>query len=201
MPIIVDKAQKRRDIALSSKAIILQNGIDNLTIATIAKAAGIGKGTFYEYFKSKEALLFELVNLLLQEYNIRMEEKLARLSTTRQKVKVFADFFYEEESHELRLLYKMFVGVTLLSPQQEMVDFQRACFDHYYLWFERLIEEGISQGEILPQVAQMTRGIFATAQGMYVVAETTHAGDDLKAQIDAYIDTLFDLAAQTKEHR
>jgi AcrR family transcriptional regulator len=194
MAIIVDKAQKRRDIARSCKEIILQNGIQNLTISTIAKTEGIGKGTFYEYFKIKEALLFELVNILLQEYNIRMETKLSQVETTKEKVKVFSDFFYEEESHELRILYKMFTGVSLLSPQKEMVDFQRECFDHYYVWFERLIEEGIAKGEILPEVMKMTRGIFATAQGMYIVAQTTHCTtESLKQDIHAYIDTLFDL--------
>jgi AcrR family transcriptional regulator len=200
MPIIVDKDQKRKDIALSCREIILQNGIQNLTIATIAKAAGIGKGTFYEYFKSKEALLFELVNILLQEYNVRMEEKLSRLGTTREKVKVFADFFYEEESQDLRVLYKMFTGVSLLHPQQEMVDFHKVCFDHYYLWFEQLIEEGVRHGEIVPETAQMTKGIFATAQGMYIVAETTHAIEDLKKEVDAYVDTLFMLAAKPKDN-
>jgi len=193
MPIIVDKDQKRKDIALSCRDIILQNGIQNLTIASIAKAAGIGKGTFYEYFKSKEALLFELVNILLQEYNLRMEEKLARLVSTREKVKVFADFFYEEESQDLRILYKMFTGVSLLAPQKEMVDFQKACFDHYYLWFESLIREGIANKELVPEMARMTKGVFATAQGMYIVAETTHGKENLKKEVHAYIDTLFTL--------
>jgi AcrR family transcriptional regulator len=195
MAIIVDKAQKRRDIALSSKEIILQNGIQNLTISAIAKAADIGKGTFYEYFKSKEALLFELVNILMQEYNLRMEEKLSRLTSVRERVKVFADFFYEEESTDLRTLYKMFTGVSLLTPQKEMLDFQSECFDHYYAWFEKLIAEGIESGEIIPQTAEMTRGIFATAKGMYIMAETTHHNGDLQKEVHTYIDTLFDICA------
>jgi len=198
MPIIVDKDQKRRDIALSSREIILKNGIQNLTISSIAKAAGIGKGTFYEYFKSKEELLFELVNILLQEYNLRMEEKLSRLLSAREKVKVFADFFYEEESRDLRTLYKMFTGVSLLSPQKEMLDFQSECLDHYYQWFEQLIAEGIEKGEVVPQVEKMTRGIFATAKGMYIIAETTHCDENLKEAVHNYVDTLFDICAVGK---
>jgi len=199
MAIIVDKVQKRRDIALSSKAVILQNGIDNLTIAAIAKAAGIGKGTFYEYFKSKEALLFELVNILMQEYNCRMEEKLSRYDSTREKVKVFADFFYEAESRDLRTLYKMFTGVSLLSPQKDMLDFQSECFDYYYVWFDRLISDGIENGEVTPQISGMTRAIFATAKGMYIMAETTHYSGDLQKEIHTYIDTIFDLCALTEK--
>jgi hypothetical protein len=46
----------------------------------------------------------------------------------------------------------------------------------------------------------MTKGIFATAQGMYIVAETTHAIEDLKKEVDAYVDTLFMLAAKPKDN-
>lgn len=199
MPIIVDKAQKRKDIALSSKAVILQNGIQNLTISAIAQAAGIGKGTFYEYFSSKEELLFELVTLLLQAYDVRIEEKLQNAVGVTEKVKAFADFFYEEESRELRILYKMFIGVSLAAPQKEMLDFQSECFDHYYRWFAQVIDEGITQGELVPDVAKMIPGIFATAQGMYIMAETTYCESDLKTSVHHYIDTLFSLCTVKKE--
>jgi len=38
LAIIVDKEQKKKDIALAAKSIILENGIDNLTIAQVAQA-------------------------------------------------------------------------------------------------------------------------------------------------------------------
>ena len=54
MAIIVDKEKKRSDIACSCMEILLQYGIKNLTISQIAKTAGVGKGTIYEYFENKE---------------------------------------------------------------------------------------------------------------------------------------------------
>ena len=45
MAIIVDKVQKRSDIAFSCKKLILDKGIKNITISEIAKTAGVGKGT------------------------------------------------------------------------------------------------------------------------------------------------------------
>ncbi len=44
MAIIVDKIQKKQDIALSCKALFLEKGLKNLTIAEVAKTAGVGKG-------------------------------------------------------------------------------------------------------------------------------------------------------------
>ena len=73
MAIIVDKEQKKKDIALGTKALILEHGISNLTISQIAKAANIGKGTVYEYFKNKDEIVFELVEILMDEHNLQKE--------------------------------------------------------------------------------------------------------------------------------
>ena len=55
MPKIVDKEQKRREIALSCSNLIHEIGIRKLTVAQVAITAGIGKGTIYEYFENKES--------------------------------------------------------------------------------------------------------------------------------------------------
>jgi len=54
MAIIVDKVQKRRDIALSCNDLLLEKGIKKLTIAEVAKTAGVSKGSIYDYFENKE---------------------------------------------------------------------------------------------------------------------------------------------------
>ncbi len=69
MAIIVDKEQKKKDIALSIRELLLNNGINNITISQIAKNASIGKGTIYEYFSNKNEIVFELVEILMQEHN------------------------------------------------------------------------------------------------------------------------------------
>jgi len=96
LAIIVDKEQKRKDIALSCKELILENGINNLTVSQVAKSAGIGKGTVYEYFKNKDEIVFELVNVLMQEHNEIKEKKLLDVTSTKAKAKVFFDFFYND---------------------------------------------------------------------------------------------------------
>ena len=193
MAIIVDKTQKRKDIALSAKEIILEKGIQNLTISAIAKEAGIGKGTFYEYFKSKEDLLFELVEILMHTHNKRIETELETAQSTAERIKIFSNFFYDEKSSDLRRLYKMFTGISLLSPQEEMTRFQTECFDYYYTWFERIIEEGIAGKELAPAARQMTGAMFATAKGMFIISQTTNRNRDLKEEIHAYVDTLMAL--------
>ncbi len=193
MAIIVDKTQKKRDIALACKDLIIKGGMQEPTISKIAQTAGIGKGTFYEYFKSKDELLFELVSILMREHNIKIEKQLENAENTKEKIKIFSGFFYDKESADLRVLYKMFTGISLLHSHKEMMAFQTECFDAYYLWFEKLIEEGVKNNEIAPEATKMAKGIFATAKGMFIASETTHSIVDLKEELNKYINTLFEL--------
>ena len=53
-PKVVDKEQRRKEIALSCLDLIHDVGIKKLTVSQVAQIAGIGKGTIYEYFENKE---------------------------------------------------------------------------------------------------------------------------------------------------
>lgn len=51
---------KLRAIAKATFTLVEQNGLSGLTMAAIAREAGLGTGTLYVYFKSKEELLVAL---------------------------------------------------------------------------------------------------------------------------------------------
>ncbi|ADN09370.1 TetR/AcrR family transcriptional regulator [Sulfurimonas autotrophica] len=193
MAIIVDKEQKKKDIAIGTKELILNDGINNITISQIAKAANIGKGTVYEYFKNKDEIVFELVEILMQEHNKRKEAKLALHVTTREKVKSFFSFFYTDEDEELREIYKQFTAIALSSSNDDMVSFQTECYILYEKWMESIIQEGIANNELKPEAKELIMGIFAFAQGAFIMSVTTSAIANLEQKINNQIDILFDL--------
>jgi len=198
LAIIVDKEQKRRDIALGTKTLILQEGINNITISQIAKAANIGKGTVYEYFNNKNEIVFELVAILMQEHNERKEAKLASYKTTREKVKSFFSFFYTDEDEELREIYKQFTSIALSSTNEDMIAFQTECYFLYEKWMENIIQAGIQNRELKPEAKELIMGIFAFTQGAFIMSVTTSAIIDLQQKIDNQIDILFDLMEKQK---
>lgn len=57
--------KKIENIFAASLKLISANGIAGLTMAKIAKEAGLATGTLYIYFKSKDLLLFELYESLI----------------------------------------------------------------------------------------------------------------------------------------
>lgn len=52
------KAQRRNQIVQAAAAVFSKTGFVQSTISEIAEKAGIGKGTVYEYFSSKDELFF-----------------------------------------------------------------------------------------------------------------------------------------------
>ena len=193
MAIIVDKVQKKKDIALSCKELFVNNSIKDLTISQVAKTAGVGKGTIYEYFKNKEDIVFEIVNILLQEHNEKKREKIQALNSAKDRVKIFFYVFYDDDNEQLRKLYKEFISISLMTPNKEMMQFQTKCATTYFNWFEEIIQEGIDNGELIKDAKKLARGLFVVGEGMFISSEVTTTIDDLKKEFDLFFDTIFDL--------
>ena len=56
-----DDSAKRRQIVEGARQVFLARGFDAASMADIAKAAGVSKGTLYVYFKDKEELFSAIV--------------------------------------------------------------------------------------------------------------------------------------------
>lgn len=67
MAIIVDKERKRREILQAAMRVFARDGYHRAKMEAVAEEAGIGKGTVYEYFKSKTELFLVLHDHMLGE--------------------------------------------------------------------------------------------------------------------------------------
>jgi AcrR family transcriptional regulator len=56
-----EESAKRRQIVEGARAVFLSRGFDAASMADIAKAAGVSKGTLYVYFKDKDELFAAIV--------------------------------------------------------------------------------------------------------------------------------------------
>jgi AcrR family transcriptional regulator len=63
----------RQKLIKAARAVFAEKGLDLTRIDDITEKADIGKGTFYNYFKSKEQVIRELIKELLQELTAFIE--------------------------------------------------------------------------------------------------------------------------------
>jgi AcrR family transcriptional regulator len=68
MPKIVDKEQKRIEIARKTMPLLAKYGYENTPVRKITEEVGIGKATFYDYFISKEDILNEVIQLIFADW-------------------------------------------------------------------------------------------------------------------------------------
>jgi AcrR family transcriptional regulator len=66
MPKIVDHNEVRGHIRRTARAVFADRGVKGTGLEHVASAAGVGRSTLYHYYPSKEVLLSELTEELLQ---------------------------------------------------------------------------------------------------------------------------------------
>mgnify|MGYP001799568151 FL=1 len=62
MPKVVDREEMQHGILDAAMQVYSKKGYHAATIADVAEAAGLGKGTLYLYFKNKEAIAISMVD-------------------------------------------------------------------------------------------------------------------------------------------
>jgi AcrR family transcriptional regulator len=66
MPKIIDKEAKKLEILHAAMHVFARKGIIKTKMIDIAQAAGVGKGTLYEYFPSKEGIFNNAYSYLIE---------------------------------------------------------------------------------------------------------------------------------------
>jgi len=64
----------RNQLMMVGLELIKQNGLKRMSIQELTKRVGIAQGTFYNFFSSKEMLVYELADAYQQRTNHQLEE-------------------------------------------------------------------------------------------------------------------------------
>ena len=193
MPKIVNKLQKRQDIALSSTELFCTKGFYNLTVGEVAKNAQVAKGTIYEYFDSKEDIVFAIIEYAQVSYDNEVLKKIHKATTIQNKVLALFDLCISTtpEGIKRRRIYKEFINICLNEASSEMILFQKKIKDKYIKWLEDILQDGIDQKILQPEAINFAKGLFAMAEGILLFA---HIDKYFQADIlQEYITNLFDL--------
>jgi len=102
MPKIVletERAQVREAIYQNTIALIKKKGLKGVTVDDIAAASGIGKGTFYAYYPSKEVALYEVLKRSEAELFAGMEEIMSQKTIEKERIEnLFRGVFLAPDS-------------------------------------------------------------------------------------------------------
>jgi AcrR family transcriptional regulator len=193
MAIIVDKVQKRRDIALSCNDLLLEKGIKKLTIAEVAKTAGVSKGSIYDYFENKEDIVFEIISSHREGYESELNDKINPDDATREKIFLLFDFILNdnEDFEKHQNIYKEYMSIDIAGECTNMCKFDNECAVFFRTILTKFIEEGISRGELISSSKDLIEGLLAVEKGFLVTKWTENK--DVKEDFRMFLNTVFDL--------
>lgn len=194
LAIIVDKVQKRKDIALSCTELLLEKGIKKLTVAEVAKTAGVAKGSIYDYFQNKEDIVFEIIRNFIQDYHDSFMAKIGNENkTTREKVFLLFDFVLNEEAEfeKKHDVYKEYISINLSTDNEEMLKFNEECSDFFMNLLTAFIKEGIEKGELIKESKDLIKGLQASEKGFIFLKWTQKK--EVKEDFKIFLNTLFNL--------
>ncbi len=93
----------RDEIIRISVQLFRQKGYDAVKISDIAGSAGIGKGTFYQYFKNKEELFFECLENIFLDIGKDVPEIQAETNALK-RLRIRGFHFYQNLMHMIDML-------------------------------------------------------------------------------------------------
>jgi AcrR family transcriptional regulator len=149
------KAATRSQILTTGVKLFLQHGLDAVTVDQIAEAADVGKGTIYNYFKTKE----DVVVAFMADIESRVQAKLARLAATEGPLEAILARFIENQFRLKKQYYQfariflaqMFIQTEHFLPY--MIEMQKVIDPQLEALFLRLQKRGLVRADInLPQL-------------------------------------------------
>ncbi len=151
MPKIVDKKAKKAEILKAAMEVFARNGVVKTKMANIALAAGIGKGTIYEYFRSKEDIFEEAFNSVFSNMETALLEALKTVDDPEQKLKILIDVSltcFIDSDYDFTGIIVDFWAEGVRNKDAEIlkiIDLNKIYKDYRKL-FSEILDEGIQKG-------------------------------------------------------
>lgn len=134
----------KKHIFKTSIRLFAENGFDKVTIAEICNTAGVSKGLFYNYFKSKEALFVEHFRIA-NEKQLRIRQFFTPGETFTERFEVFVKAVTQFNERFFLEATRVAYVYALENPGKTMLASKERDYHHI---IHEILEYGRQRGEI-----------------------------------------------------
>ena len=174
----------KETIIHESIKLFLSNGYQGTSVKEITEAAGIGRGTLYWYFKSKDEILVsifqkwekEFVQGLVNAVNERKGDFVAKYKAFHKYATEFA-----RDQRELAIVFNTLLN-EIVGTDSVPATVVRGVYERYWRFLERMLQDGKKDGSVRRDVdpALYAHVIIAAHTGMlvewFVIGEALDVG-------------------------
>jgi AcrR family transcriptional regulator len=165
MPKIVDKEAKKMEILHAAMQVFAHKGVVKTKIIDIATTAGVGKGTIYEYFRSKEEIFTSAYNYFFQTMESMLQEALSKEDDPLKQLELILtislDAFIHigEESADIMM---EFWAEGIRNKNQDILDTinLKRVYSNYRKMIQKILKKGIEKGMFKPMDTKSTASVL-----------------------------------------
>jgi TetR/AcrR family acrAB operon transcriptional repressor len=201
---IIDKDEKRCDIALASIGLFCEKGIQQTSIDEIAKSAGVAKGTIYLYFKNKEEIVFTIWDIITQQHEESFQKRINQNMSAKEKILEyfnFNEFQKEFDKEQILILFQHFVSSMLIDKTQLYTAYFESFFQKDYDFISACLKEGIEKDEFfINDIDMFTNNIIMLLKGLLVKSKASNMNfDETQSILSKHIIYLLEQCTKEKQ--
>lgn len=144
------REETRSKILNESMLYFAKNGFAGTKISDLAKHIGIGQGTLYIYFKSKEELFNEIFSLTNNRKDIKDLNMLVRLPMSAgKKIQKLSSRIMTKLTQDNVYAAKVALNTQMMFEQKDFASAETTYQSELYQLTEKLIKQGQKEGSVV----------------------------------------------------
>ena len=141
---MASREDKQKDILKAAIRVFSEHGFDGAKMEAIAKEAGIGKGTVYEYFESKDRLFEEILIFSVDQFSLGLKDNIDKGKTIEEKIVNCSRFNAEFLNNHMEFMH-IALQVKMLS--KEIRVHHMAVQAVIYGYYKEMVKAAKAKGE------------------------------------------------------
>jgi AcrR family transcriptional regulator len=196
MPKVVDKKEKKEKILESAIRVFSKQGRTSTKISDIAEEAGIGKGTIYEYFLSKDELFSASFDFFIEKLEETIAHQLLTLQDPLEKLHTYFDAWTEMMEGEyldyLEIVLDFWAEGVRKKDESWKIDWKRVYSENIKI-LEALLDECVAKAEIKPVDTKLVAAaMLGVLDGLLIQWILNRSAFEIKKASQLFIDTFIE---------
>lgn len=147
---MAEKNQKKNEILRSANTLFKNKGFHNTKMEEIATNAGVGKGTLYEYFKSKQDIFDEFCIEKFESVKEMIEDICNKEITFKEKLTEI--FYYKKKSMECEDLSMESILAYKNTISDDAIKIMMCHASDMFNVLIRIIDQGKEEGVVIQNI-------------------------------------------------
>ena len=165
MPKIVDKEAKKMEILHAAMKVFSQKGVVKTKMIDIAVAGGVGKGTIYEYFRSKEEIFATAFSYFFENMTTTISSAIEGEKNPLRQLQLLVQKSFDAILHggdDFPDIMMDFWAEGVRNKNEDVLQTVnlKAMYAEYRKMVKQILENGINNGVFRPIDTQAAASVF-----------------------------------------